>query len=177
MKGRPMYYGRILALVGVVIGAIGLFLKKASSDGEAALAQLSQIPDSPFPADLAENTWSALYNDTAWAAISFVLILIIVVLTAVMPPIADPMKRLYALTATVMGVLMLLVGIFATLGAMDDADTLEAGFAGAAQQGAIPDAYTVSIGFGWYLLAIAGLFVIAGGVVSLMNAPAEEATG
>ncbi len=36
-----MHYGRIVALVGVILGAAGLLIKKASSEGEAALAQLS----------------------------------------------------------------------------------------------------------------------------------------
>ena len=99
-----MHYGRIVAIVGVLLGAVGMFLKKASSDGEAALAQLSQIPDSPFPEDLAENTWTALYNDTAWAAIVFAIASIAVLLVVFMPPIKMPLKFLYAITAAVMGV-------------------------------------------------------------------------
>ncbi len=170
-----MHYGRIVALVGVVVGAAGLFIKKASSEGEGALAQLSQLPDSPFPSDLVENTGSALYNDTAWAAIVFGIAAVIAIVVALMPPLGEPMKRLYGLTATVMGVVMLLIGIFATLGAMDDADTLTAGFAQAAAAGAIPVAFTVSIGFGWYLLALGGAIVAIGGVLSLMAKPDEDA--
>ena len=171
-----MHYGRIVALVGVLLGAVGMFLKKASSDGEAALAQLSQIPDSPFPEDLAENTWTALYNDTAWAAIVFAIASIAVLLVVFMPPIKMPLRFLYAITAAVMGVLMLLVSIFALLGALDDADTLQAGFAAVAAQGAIPEAYTVAIGFGWYLLVIAGLVVAIGGILSAMAKPDETAS-
>jgi len=170
-----MHYGRIVALVGVVIGAVGLLIKKASSDGEAALAQLSQAPDSKFPPDLAESTWTALYNDTAWAAIVLALAAFVVIIVALAPPLADPMNRLFGLIATVMGVIMLLVGIFATLGAMDDADTLEAGFAQAAAAGVLPVAFAVSIGFGWYLLAIGGAIVGIGGVLSLMARPDENA--
>lgn len=170
-----MHYGRIVTLVGVVIGAVGLLIKKANSEGEAALAQLSQAPDSPFPPDLAENTWSALYNDTAWAALVFGLAALVALIVALMPPLGEPMKRLFGLVATVMGVLMLLIGVFATLGAMDDADTLEAGFAQAAAAGALPVAFTVSIGFGWYLLAIGGAIVGIGGVLSLMARPDEAA--
>ena len=58
---------------------------------------------------------------------------------------------------------------------MDDADTLEAGFAQAAAAGAIPEAYTVDIGWGWYLLVLAGILVAIGGVVSLIARPDEDA--
>ena len=170
-----MHYGRILALLGVVIGVIGLFIKKASSEGEAALAQLSQIPDSPFPADLNENTWSALYNDTAWAAIVFAILLVVAIVVVFLPPMSKAMSKAIAGVATAAGVLMLLVGIFATLGAQDDASTLQDGFAAVAAQGAIPKAFTVSIGYGWYMLAISGLLVAIGGIASLMAKPAGDA--
>ncbi|MFV1999230.1 MAG: hypothetical protein ACC654_02595 [Acidimicrobiia bacterium] len=170
-----MHYGRIVALVGVVIGAVGLLIKKASSDGEVALAQLSQAPDSAFPPDLAENTWTALYNDTAWAAVVLALAAVVTIIVALAPPFDEPMKRLFGLIATVMGVIMLLIGVFATLGAMDDADTLEAGFAQAAAAGVLPVAFAVSIGFGWYLLVLGGAIVAIGGVLSLMARPDEDA--
>jgi hypothetical protein len=67
-----------------------------------------------------------------------------------------------------MGAIMLLVGIFATLGAMDDADTLETAFNQAAEAGAIPVAFTVSIGYGWYVLIFAGAVVLVGGIIGLM---------
>jgi hypothetical protein len=169
-----MHYGRILALVGVLIGAVGLFLKKASSEGEAALAQLSQAPDSPFPPDLNENTWSALKNDTAWAAIVFAILLVVALVVVFVPPMNQPMSKAVAGIATAAGVIMLLVGIFATLGAQDDASTLQDGFAQAAAAGALPKAFTVSIGLGWYMLAVAGLLVAIGGIASLMAKPADS---
>jgi hypothetical protein len=70
---------------------------------------------------------------------------------------------------------MLIVGVFATLGAGDDADTLEAGLAQAAGAGAIPEAFAVNIGWGWYLLIISGVVVAIGGVVSLIARPDEDA--
>ena len=123
-----MHYGRILAVVGVVLAAVGFLLQSASSAGEAALAQLSQLPDSPFP-DGFDNTGTALYNDTAWAAVVFAIAAVAALLVALIPPLDKPMARLYGLAAAVLGVLMLVIGVFATMGAMDDADTLEAGFA------------------------------------------------
>ncbi len=161
-----MHYGRILALLGVVIGVIGLFIKKASSEGEAALAQLSQIPDSPFPADLNENTWSALKNDTAWAAIVFAVLLVVAIVVVFVPPMSQPMSNAIAGVATASGIIMLIIGLVAVNGAKADASTLQDGFAAVAAQGAIPKAFTVSIGYGWFMLALAGLLVAVGGVSS-----------
>jgi uncharacterized membrane protein HdeD (DUF308 family) len=163
-----MHMGRIITIVGAVIAVIAMFIQKASSEGEAALAALSQA-NPAFPADLDENTLVALYNDTNWAAIVFGIAAIVALVVAVMPPIKDTMKRSLAITATVMGVVMLLIGIFATIGAMDDASDLEEAFNQAAAAGAIPIAFTVSIGYGWYILVLAGLLVAIGGVMELSS--------
>ena len=169
-----MHYGRIIAILGVVTAVIGFLLKKASSAGEAAMAALNQA-NPAIPPDLDENTWSALYNDTAWAAIVYAIAGVAALIIALVPPIKPPMPRLYGLSAAVLGVLMLVIGIFAAMGARDDADTLEAGFAQAAAAGAIPEAYTVTLGWGWFLLILAGGLVAIGGVVSLISRPDEDA--
>lgn len=163
-----MHMGRIITIVGAVIAVIAMFIQKASSEGEAALAALSQA-NPAFPADLDENTLVALYNDTNWAAIVFGIAAIVALVVAVMPPVKDTMKRSLAITATVMGVIMLLIGIFATMGAMDDASDLEEAFNQAAAAGAIPIAFTVSIGYGWYILVLAGLLVAVGGIMELSS--------
>jgi uncharacterized membrane protein HdeD (DUF308 family) len=163
-----MHMGRIITIVGAVIAVIAMFIQKATSEGEAALAALSQA-NPAFPADLDENTLVALYNDTNWAAIVFGIAAIVALVVAVMPPVKDTMKRSLAITATVMGVVMLLIGIFATIGAMDDASDLEEAFNQAAAAGAIPIAFTVSIGYGWYILVLAGVLVAIGGIMELSS--------
>ena len=163
-----MHMGRIVTIVGSVIAVVAMFIKKASSEGEVALAQLSQA-NPAFPADLDENTIEALYNDTAWAAIVFGIATVVAFAVAVMPPIKEPMKRALAITATAMGGIMVVVGIFATLGARDTANTLEGAFNQAAEAGAIPIAFTVSIGNGWYILIFAGVIVALGGIWGLMT--------
>ncbi len=163
-----MHYGRILALIGVVIGVVGLLLKKASSAGEAALAQLSQIPDAGFPADLNENTWSALKNDTIWAAFLFAILLLVVLVIAFLPAVTLAMPKASASLVAISGALMLVIGIFAISGASSDASTLQDGFKKVFDAGSIPEAFTVSIGLGWYLLALSGLLIALGGVASLM---------
>lgn len=168
-----MHFGRILAILGVVLAAIGLLLQSASSAGDAVLGQLSQMPDSSFPSGF-DNTWTALYNDTPAAAIVFGIAALGALAAAFVPPIREAMSRLIGLVVAGLGVLMLIIGIFATMGAFDDADTLEAGFAQVAAAGAIPEAYTVSVGYGWYLLILGGVLVAIGGVVSLIARPNES---
>jgi len=171
-----MHMGRILTIIGSVIAVVAMFIKKASSEGEAALADLSQLPGeafpdgvNTFPSNLDENTITALYNDTNWAAIIFGVAALVAFVVAVLPPLKDAMKRPYAITATVMGVLMLLVGIFATLGAKSDASALQDGFNAFAEAGAIPIAFTVSIGYGWFIFIFAGALVTIGGIIPLMK--------
>jgi hypothetical protein len=168
-----MHYGRILAVIGVVVAFVGFLLKSASSAGSEAMVLLNQAnPDVPAGFN---NTWTALYNDTSWAAIVFALAGAAAIAVAIIPPMEKAMARLYGLAASVLGVVMLAIGIVATFGAMDDADTLEAVFAQAAAAGAIPEAYTVSLGFGWYLLILGGALIAIGGVVSLIARPDEDA--
>lgn len=169
-----MHYGRILALVGVVLAIVGFLMQSASSAAADLMPTLNEATGGQIPVGF-DNTWTALYNDTAWAAVVFGLAMVGAAIVALIPPLPKPMARIYGLTAAVLGVLMLVIGVFATMGAMDDADTLEAAFNQLFQAGQLPEAFTVDIGFGWYLLPIAGVLVAIGGVVSLINRPDEDA--
>ena len=173
-KGRPMHYGRILTLVGVALAGVGFLLQSASSAAADLMPALNEATGGQIP-DGFDNTWTALYNDTAWAAVVFGIAMAAAVIVALIPPLPQPMTRLYGLTAAVLGVLMLVIGVFAVMGAMDDADTLAAAFNQLFQAEQIPQAFSVDIGFGWYLLPIAGVVVAIGGVVSLINRPDEDA--
>jgi len=156
-----MHYGRITTAVGSVLALIGLLLTSASSAGADLLPTLSAIPDSPFP-DGFDRVFTALWDESAAGAGIFVIALVAVFGLSMIPNIKDAMSRMNALIVTVLGVVMLAIGAIATFGAQDDADTLEAGFAQAAAGGLIPEAFTVSISFGWYLL-------VAGGVLAAIH--------
>jgi uncharacterized protein YhhL (DUF1145 family) len=169
-----MHYGRIFAIVGVVFAAIGFLLQSASSSAESIMTSLNEATQGAIPVGF-DNTWTALYDDTAWAAVVFALAMLGALIVALVPPFDQPMSRLYGLVAATLGVLMLAIGIFAILGALDDADTLEAAFAQLFSAGQIPEAFSVTIGFGWYLLPLAGVLVAIGGVVSLTARPDEDA--
>ena len=85
-----MHYSRILALGGVVIAVIGFLLQSASSAAEELMPTLNEATGGQVP-DGFDNTWTALYNDTAWAAIVFALALAVSVIVALIPPLPKPM--------------------------------------------------------------------------------------
>lgn len=169
-----MHYSRILSIVGVLLAGWGFLVVSASSAGEAALPQLSQL-NPAFPSGF-DNTWTALYNDTAWAAVVYGIAAVAVLILAVLPPLREPMAKALSALAAVLGVAMLAIGVVATMGAMDDASDLEAGFAEAFGLGAIPEAFTVSISYGWWLLIAGGAVVAVASIISLVSRQGQPAT-
>lgn len=160
-----MHLHRLMALAGVVIGIIGLFMKSLSTEGEAALTALSAQSDS-FP-DGIPTIWGGL--DT-WAQIVLVILIIVVVAIAVMPDRAEPFEMPMASITAVIGVALLAYAIVKALDASDSAQTLQDGF-GQAAAGGVPGvaAWTVSIGIGFFILMIGTVVVAAGGILSMIK--------
>jgi hypothetical protein len=168
-----MQYGRITTLVGAVLALIGLGLKSASSDAEDILPDLNAA-NPAFP-DGFDRIFTAMWNDNAAGTAIFLIALVAVIGVSLIPNIKDALSRMNALAVTVLGVLMLIIGGVAAKGALDDADTLQTGLAGAFEAGLIPQAFTVSISVGWYLLALGGVIAAIGGVLGLIARPDENA--
>ncbi|GMQ92786.1 MAG: hypothetical protein BMS9Abin12_0263 [Acidimicrobiia bacterium] len=168
-----MHYGRITTVVGSVLAIIGLGLKSASSGGEDILPALSQ-QNPAFP-DGFDRIFTAIWNDNLAGTLIFLIALVAVLGLSLIPDIKVALSRMNALVITVLGVLMMVIGGIAASGALDDADTLQAGFAQAFAGALIPEAYTVSISVGWYLLALSGVLAAIGGVLQLIVRPDEDA--
>lgn len=168
-----MQYGRITTLVGGVLALVGLGLKSASSDAEDILPDLNAV-DTAFP-DGFDRIFVAMWDDNAAGTAIFLIALVVVIGVSLIPDIKDALSRMNALIVTVLGVLMMIIGGIATKGALDDADTLEKGLAGAFEAGLIPQAFTVSISIGWYLVALGGVIAAIGGVLGLIARPDESA--
>lgn len=167
-----MHWTRIWTLFGVALGVAALFTKGATTDGEELLPALSQA-DPNFP-DGISTIWGGL--DT-WVQVVVVIAIVAVVAFAFMPPLSEVEAMPYAAATTVIGVALLVYSIVKFLDAGDKADTLEAGFAAAAGAGAIPAAFTVSVGAGFYVLMAGTAMVAIGGLVMLItNSDADEAT-
>jgi hypothetical protein len=168
-----MQYGRIATLVGAVLALIGLGLKSASSDAEPILPDLN-VANPAFP-DGFDRILVSMWDDSAAGTAIFLIALVAVIGVSLIPNIKDALSRMNALVVTVLGVLMMVIGGIAASRALDDADTLQNGLAGAFEAGLIPQAFTVSISVGWYLLGIGGVVAAIGGVLGLIARPDESA--
>lgn len=168
-----MHFSRVIVILGVVIAGGAFLVMSASSEGEEALPGLNQLNDA-FPTGF-DNTWVALYDDTWWAAVLYGVLAVVALVLALLPPLANPMARATAWIGVVVGAVMTTIGVVATMGAMDDAEALEDGFAQAAALGAA-EAWSVDIGFGWYLLIAGGVVVAIGGLMSALAKTSEPAT-
>ncbi len=161
-KGDPMHWTRIWTLFGVILGVIALFMKGATSDAEELLPALSQAGGFP---DGISTIWGGL---DAWVQVVVVIAIIAVVAFAFMPPLKAVEAVPYALTTTLIGVALLVYAIVKFVEAGDDASTLEAGLAQAAAAGAIPAAFTVTVGTGFYILMAGTAMVAIGGLVMMI---------
>jgi hypothetical protein len=157
-----MHWTRIWTLLGVVLGVAALFMKGATTDGEELLPALSQGGEFP---DGISTIWGGL---DPWVQVVVVIAIIAVVAFALMPPLKAVETLPYALITTLIGVALLVYAIVKFVEAGDDASTLEAGFAQAAAAGAIPAAFTVTVGNGFYILMAGTAMVAIGGLVMMI---------
>lgn len=166
-----MHTSRIAALVGVIVGIIGLTWKSLDTDGEALLPQLSQANDA-FP-DGIPTIWGGL--DT-WAQVVVVIFIVVVVVLAVRPPLRAGLDRVSSMTVATIGLLLFIYAIVKWVDAGGKADDLEAAFGQAAQAQLIPAAFPVSvISIGFILLLIGTGIVAAAGAMGLRTRTAPPA--
>lgn len=159
-----MHWTRIWTLFGVILGVGALFMPGATTDGGELLPALSEA-NPAFP-DGIPTIWGGLET---WAQVIVVIAILAVVVFALMPPLGEPEKTPFALTTTLIGVALLIYTVVEYWGARDDASDLESAFAQAAEAGLIPEAYTVAVGYGFYILMAATVLVALGGLVMIMG--------
>ena len=157
-----MHNSRLFALVGVGIGAIGLFLKSLRTAGEGLLPTLSQTSGG-FP-DGIPTIWGGL---ATWAQILLVLLASAVVVLSLWPRHDDPLERTPALVVAVTGVSLLGYAVSEWIDAIDKADALQAGFLQASQAGVIRAAYSVSPSTGFVILLVGTILIVFSGAISL----------
>ena len=157
-----MHVSRIVAALGVVIGVIGLFMKSLTTDGEGLLGDLAQA-NPAFP-DGIPTIWGGL--DT-WAQVVVVIAIVVVVALVLRPPTAAPFDRMGAMVVAVIGLGLTIYAIVKFMEAGDSADTLQAGFAEAAAGGALPEAFSVSTGVGFFVLMAGTVLVLIGGLLAM----------
>lgn len=159
-----MHRYRLMALAGVIIGIIGLFMKSLTSDGEELLPTLNAAnPDFP---DGIPTIWGGL--DT-WAQVVLVILIIVVVVICVRPDTAQALDRNSSMIVAVIGVALLAYAVVKFVDAGDKADNLAAAFGQAAEGGAIPAAFEVSRGVGFFVLIIGTVLVTFAGAMGIMG--------
>lgn len=171
-----MHYGRITTLVGSVLAIIGLGLKSASASGPAEdlMPALSEATAGAIPVGF-DRILISMWNDNLAGTGIFLICLVAVLGVSLVPDIKEAISRMNGLVVATLGIVMMIIGIIATLAALDDASALQDAFGQMAAGGQIPDAFTVSISFGWYLLALGGVLAAIGGVLGLIARPDENA--
>ena len=97
-----MHVHRRVALAGVIVGIVGLFVKSLTTDREAVLPALSQQSDT-FP-DGIPTIWGGL---ATWAQIVLAVLIIVVVALALMPERSETYRRPMAFETAVIGVVVL----------------------------------------------------------------------
>ena len=112
-----------------------------------------------------------------WAQVVVVIAIIVVVVFAFMPPLNLVENVPFALTTTLIGVALLIYAMIKFFEARDDASLLEDALAQAAAAGAIPAAFTVSVGWGFYVLIAGTAMVAIGGLVMLIGRDSDNGGG
>lgn len=164
-----MHRNRLIALAGVIIGVIGLFMKSLTTDGESLLPDLS-ASNPAFP-DGIPTIWGGL--DT-WAQWVLVVLVVVVVVLCLRPVISQAMDRNTSMIVAVIGVALLAYAIVKWMDAGDEADTLQAAFAQAAGAGAIPAAFEVARGVGFLVLIVGTVLVTFGGAMGFVGDESDE---
>ncbi len=160
-----MHLSRLMALAGVIIGIIGLFMKSLITDGEAALPDLNAASPENFPKGI-PTIWGGL--DT-WAQILVVIFIIVVVFLCLRPAISKALNRTDSMIIGVIGVALLAYAIYKWIDAGDKADKLAGGFAQAAEGGLIPIAFEVTRGLGFVVLVVGTVLVAAAGALGFVG--------
>lgn len=159
-----MHVSRILAVVGSVIGIVGLFFKSINSAGEDLLPTLSQAsPDFP---DGLPTIWGGL---DAWAQVVLVILIIVVLGLSLRPVLSEPFDRNSGLAVTAIGIVLAAYAVIKWTDAADSADTLQAGFGQAFQGGLIPQAFEASPSSGFIVLVAGTLIVAIGGLLAVVQ--------
>ncbi|NOX22378.1 MAG: hypothetical protein GXP36_04680 [Actinobacteria bacterium] len=159
-----MHRNRLIALVGVIIGIIGLSLEGLTTEGKALLPTLNAA-NPAFP-DGIPTIWGGL---ASWAQPVLVVLILAVIVFAVRPDRAKAMDRTSSMVVSVIGVALLAYAVIKMLDAGDSAEGLQAAFAQAASAGAIPAAFTVTTGFGFLILIVGTVLVIFGGAMGFIS--------
>ena len=157
-----MHLSRLMALAGVIIGIIGLFMTSlTTSTADGAPAEVVGGVDgaaSQFP-----TIWGGL--DT-WAQWVLVIFIIVVVVLAVRPVVSAALSRTDSMIVGGIGLVLLVYAIIKWIDAGDKADGVTAQLAA----GGIPEAlFSVGPGLGFLVLIVGTVLVTFAGATGFVG--------
>lgn len=157
-----MHLSRLMALAGVIIGIIGLFMKSlTTSIADGAPAEVVGGVDgaaAQFP-----TIWGGL--DT-WAQWVLVIFIIVVVVLAVRPVVAAALSRNDSMIVGGIGLVLLVYAVIKWMDASDKADGVTAQLV----EGGIPDAlFSVGPGLGFLVLIVGTVLVTFAGATGFVG--------
>lgn len=151
-----MHFSRLMALAGVIIGVIGLFMKSlTTSTADGAPAEVVGGIDG-F-ADIVPTIWGGL--DT-WAQWVLVIFIIVVVVLAVRPVVSNALNRNDSMIVGAIGIALLVYAIIKWIDAGDKADEASAGLAA---NGIPPELFSIGPGLGFVILVVGTVLVTFAG--------------
>ncbi|MCP3996672.1 MAG: hypothetical protein GY722_16675 [bacterium] len=157
-----MHRNRLLALAGVIIGIIGLFMKSLNtSTADGVPAEIAGAVNG-F-ADIVPTIWGGL--DT-WAQWVLVALIIVVVVLAVRPDLATPLNRNDSMIVGGIGVVLLVYAVIKWMDAGDKADLASAGL----MEGGIPaELFSIGQGTGFVVLIVGTVLVTFAGAMGFIT--------
>ena len=157
-----MHRNRLMALAGVIIGIIGLFMKSLTTSTADGVPAEVAGGVSGF-ADIVPTIWGGL--DT-WAQWVLVILIIVVVVLAVRPDMAQPLSRNDSSIVGAIGLVLLVYAIIKWMDASDKADLASAGLV----DGGIPaELFSIGPGIGFIVLIIGTVLVTFAGAMGFIN--------
>ena len=161
-EGENVHLSRLMALAGVVIGIIGLFMKAlTTSVADGAPAEVVGGVDNAaasFP-----TIWGGL--DT-WAQWVLVIFIIVVVVLAVRPVVSAALNRLDSMIVGGIGLVLLVYAIIRWIDAGDKAD----GATALLVSNGIPESlFSVGPGLGFVVLVVGTVLVTFAGATGFVG--------
>ncbi len=157
-EGDSVHLNRLMALVGVLIGIIGLFMKSLVTDAEGPAVETVDGVAKSIP-----TIWGGL--DT-WAQIVLVILIIVVIFLSLRPDMAKALNRNDSMIVSGIGVVLLVYAIIKWMDAGDKADGLVARLA----DGGLPtELFSINRGMGFIVLIIGTVLVTFAGAMGFVG--------
>jgi hypothetical protein len=150
LEGENVHFSRLMALAGVVIGIIGLFMKSLITDAEGPAEVVGAVEGF---SNSVPTIWGGL---DSWAQVVLVILIIVVVFLCLRPAIAKALNQTDSMIVSGVGVVLL---VYAIIKWMDAGDKAELAGLRLVENGIPAEAFDISRGLGFIVLMIGTILV------------------